>query len=225
MRTDYGFEYEDEQLEERSTKELVEELVSHGKRLIEIEVRSLRGQLEGELGRVKDDARANGNTMMQEARERMTENLAAVRADLAEHGRRAKAAVGTLSVGGVLAHAAVFLLLAALVLGLATMMPLWAAALIVGVVMAAIGGGMLAAGAKKARGVGKNALPRTNHQLKESKRWLERSKEIVAGTIRDLKSTLSGIEWPKLRQSSAAGQIRTTSATRLEPPSSARPLT
>jgi hypothetical protein len=218
MHTNGSHAYEDEPLDERSTKDLVEELVTHGRHLIEAEIAGLRAQLQSELGRVRDDARATGTSMVEQARERMTSNVSALRADLVEQGQRAKDAAKPLATGGVLLHAGLFFLLGALVLGLGTLMPLWVSALIVGVAVAAIGGALLASGKRKAETVGKNALERTNNQLRESKRWIERSKETVAEMIRDLKSTLSGVELPRLRPSSGAGRIRTTSATRLEAP-------
>lgn len=73
--------------------------------------------------------------------------------------------------GGVLAYYASFLLLAALVLALGTIMPLWASALIVGVVLAA-GAGILAfIGVKKLKKV--DPAPReTIRTLQENKLWL-----------------------------------------------------
>ena len=73
--------------------------------------------------------------------------------------------------GGVLAYYASFLLLAALVLALGTVMPLWASALIVGVVLAAVAGVLAFIGVKKLKKV--DPAPReTIRTLKENKLWL-----------------------------------------------------
>ena len=73
--------------------------------------------------------------------------------------------------GGVLAYYASFLLLAALVLALGTVMPLWASALIVGVVLAASAGVLAFIGVKKLKKV--DPAPReTIRSLKENKLWL-----------------------------------------------------
>lgn len=73
--------------------------------------------------------------------------------------------------GGVLAYYASFLLLAALVLALGTIMPLWASALIVGVVLAAVAGAIAFIGVKKLKKV--DPAPReTIRTLKENKLWL-----------------------------------------------------
>src|SRR5688500_8902232 len=73
--------------------------------------------------------------------------------------------------GGALAYYATFLLLAALVLGLGTVMPLWASALIVGVVLAAGAGVLAFIGVKKLKKV--DPAPReTIRKLKENKLWL-----------------------------------------------------
>jgi hypothetical protein len=73
--------------------------------------------------------------------------------------------------GGVLAYYASFLLLAALVLALGTIMPLWASALIVGVVLAASAGVLAFIGVKKLKKV--DPAPReTIRTLQENKLWL-----------------------------------------------------
>ena len=73
--------------------------------------------------------------------------------------------------GGVLAYYASFLLLAALVLALGTVMPLWASALIVGVVLAASAGVLAFIGVKKLKKV--DPAPReTIRTLEENKLWL-----------------------------------------------------
>jgi hypothetical protein len=73
--------------------------------------------------------------------------------------------------GGVIAYYASFLLLAALVLALGTVMPLWASALLVGVVLAAVAGVLAFIGVKKLKKV--EFAPReTIRTLEENKLWL-----------------------------------------------------
>lgn len=76
-----------------------------------------------------------------------------------------------LAGGGVAAYFATFLLLGALVLGLGTVMPLWASALIVGGVLVAIAATLAAVGFQKLKRV--DAKPReTIRTLKENQLWL-----------------------------------------------------
>ena len=79
---------------------------------------------------------------------------------------------GAMIAGGmVFAYYASFLLLAALVLALGTIMPLWASALIVGVVLAASAGVLAFIGVKKLKKV--DPAPReTIRTLEENKLWL-----------------------------------------------------
>jgi hypothetical protein len=213
---------DDDRLEERSTTELVEELVEHGKRLVQVEVRVLREQLAAQMTHARGELQGESRALVTEARARLADNLAAVRRDVKEQVDRAAGAAKPMAAGGVIAHAALYVLLAALVLGLGTLMPLWVAALIVGVATAIAGGAALAAGKKKLELVGKDPLPRTQQQLTENKRWIDTTKETVATKLREVKSALSDVEWPRLPGSSGAERGRTTSASRLEASSSAR---
>ena len=73
--------------------------------------------------------------------------------------------------GGVLAFYASLVLIAALVLALGTIMPLWASALIVGVLLAAGAGALAFIGVQKLKKV--DPAPReTIRTLKENKLWL-----------------------------------------------------
>jgi hypothetical protein len=213
---------DDARLEERSTSELVEELVQHGKRLIDIEAQRLRAQLEDQLGRARGELRESSGTLIADARQRLTDNVAAVRRDLKEQVDRTTSAVKPMAIGGVVAHAGLYLLLAALVLGLGTLMPLWVAALIVGVATAIGGAAALGAGKRKLELVGKDPLSRTHKQMTENKQWIETTKDTVATKLREMKAALSGVEWPRLPASSGGAPSQTTSASRLEGPSSAR---
>lgn len=200
-----------------STAELVHELALHGRRYVELEVkeltRELRHELDrarGELGRTKDGLVDEAKTIMAEARDRFDLNVNALKIDLGVQVGRTTAAAKPLAIGAALAQAGILGLMAALTLGLATFMPAWAAALMVGLFVAALGAALLASGARAAKGIGREALPRTNLQLKENKRWIQGTKETIMARIRSAKSTLSGIELPKLHLSSNDARNRLT---------------
>jgi hypothetical protein len=74
--------------------------------------------------------------------------------------------------GGSIAMLGVMALLAALILGLGTLIPLWAAALLVGAVVTGVGGALVVAGIRAFKGL--SATPRETMQtLEENKRWLK----------------------------------------------------
>ena len=77
------------------------------------------------------------------------QEVALARAEIARSLSKAKTGVASVAAGGAVLFTALLVLLSAAVLGLATVMAAWLAALIVGVVVAAIGYGMLQAGKKK----------------------------------------------------------------------------
>jgi hypothetical protein len=106
-----------------------------------------------------------------------------------------------MAIGGVLLHAAVFTLIAALVLGLATLMPDWVAALLVGVAVAGVGALLIKSGSSAAKKIGRDPLVRTNQEMKEDKLWMNETRAALAAKIRNAKSALSDVELPKLRQS------------------------
>lgn len=73
--------------------------------------------------------------------------------------------------GGAIAHLGGMALLAALILGLGTLIPLWLSALIVGAVVSGIGGALAMTGVRKLKNI--DPVPRVTVQtLKEDKRWL-----------------------------------------------------
>lgn len=206
--------YSDE-IHDRSTTELVEELAQHGKRLVQLEVRALREQLEGQLAHARDELHGSSGALLAEARERLGENLAALRRDLKDQVGRTTAAVKPMAIGSVIVHAGLFVLLAALVLGLATVMPAWVAALVVGVAAAAVGAMVLHAGKQKLELVGKDPLTRTHEQMTENRRWIDMTKETVATKLRAARAALSDVAWPKLPGSSGDARSRITSGNRL----------
>jgi hypothetical protein len=205
----------DGELRELETSELVRELVTHGKRVIEGEVRSLRAELARDIGQARDDLRAELGAATEEARGRLASGLDAVKHDVREQVDRATSAAKPMAIGGVLLHAALFLLCAALALGLGTLMPLWVATLLTGLVAGGAGALLLKSGTHAARQVGRNPLNRTNRQLRENKRWMSEIKDRMASRMRELRSGLRGDVLPRLRQSFAGARGPNTSGNRL----------
>ena len=210
--TDY---LSDEDPRDLETSELVRELIQHGKHVFEAEARRLRADLQQNLAQARVGLRGEIDTLAAEAKQRVTAGVGAVKQDLRVQVDRATSAAKPMAIGGVLLHAAVFALLAALILGLGTQMPLWSAALIVGVVVAGVGGLLMASGKRAAKAVGRDVLDRTNRQLTENKEWMTEIKERFGTRVRDLTSGLRDDVWPRLRRSFAGGPNRTTSGNRL----------
>jgi len=74
------------------------------------------------------------------------EEVALAKAELTQNATRAGKDVGVLVIGGAVAYAGLLALLAAVILGLATALPAWLAALIVGLVVVGIGAALLQRG-------------------------------------------------------------------------------
>lgn len=76
-----------------------------------------------------------------------------------------------IGIGGLLANAALLALTAALILGLEMWMPLWGAALVVGVGLAVIAGLLIWSGVQSLKNI--DPMPtQTIDSLKENKEWL-----------------------------------------------------
>jgi predicted phage tail protein len=205
------------ELRERSTGELVNELSVHGRRLVETEMALLKADLRREIERTRGELAGTrtklideGRAALTQARERLTRNAEALRADLSEQVGRATAAAKPMAMGSVLAHGGLLVLLAALVLGLATFMAAWLAALIVGGVAGAIGAALIAGGARQAKEVGHEPLTRTHTQLMENKQWMTATKGTLTARMRSVRSTLSAIALPRLHLSSGDGRSQST---------------
>jgi hypothetical protein len=106
-----------------------------------------------------------------------------------------------MAIGGVLLHAALFLLLGALALGLGTLMPLWVATLLVGVMVAAAGGLLAWQGARNAKTIGQAPLVRTKREITEDRTWMNETRAALAAKIRNAKLALSGDVSPSSRPS------------------------
>jgi uncharacterized membrane protein YqjE len=92
--------------------------------------------------------------------------------ELAEKTARTGRAVGVIAAGGALVHAGLLGLMVALAIVLASSIPLWAAAFVVGSGVLLIGCGVLGLGLKTLRHVDV-ALARTAQTLLDDKRWAE----------------------------------------------------
>jgi hypothetical protein len=99
------------------------------------------------------------------------QEMALLKAELSEKFSRAGQGIAALVAGGVIAFSGWLVLLAAAVLGLATVLQPWLAALIVGVVVLAIGGILLLVG-KKRLDAGSLVPQRTLRSLREDQAWL-----------------------------------------------------
>ena len=103
----------------------------------------------------------------------LRQELALARAQLTEALSSAKAGAAWLAAAFVILFAGLLVLLAAAVLALAEVLPSWAAALIIGCIMGAIGYGLLQAGRKKLDPSGFK-LVKTQRSLQQDKKVLER---------------------------------------------------
>lgn len=101
----------------------------------------------------------------------VSQELALFKAELQEKLGRLGGGVGALAAGGVIAFSGWLVLLAAAVLGLSYVVAPWLAALIVGVVVLAIGGGLLLFGRSRMKA---DALVpgRTLNSLREDQAWI-----------------------------------------------------
>lgn len=112
---------------------------------------------------LSDLARETGTLFSQE--------IALLRAELREKLGRFGQGAGALAAGGIIAFSGWLVLLAAAVLGLSHVVAAWLAALIVGLVVLAIGGGLLLFGKSR---VNADALVpgRTLKSLREDQAWI-----------------------------------------------------
>ena len=112
---------------------------------------------------LSDLARETGTLLSQE--------IALLKAELQENLGRFGQGAGALAAGGIIAFSGWLVLLAAAVLGLSHVVAPWLAALIVGLVVLAIGGGLLLFGKSR---VNADALVpgRTLNSLKEDQAWI-----------------------------------------------------
>jgi hypothetical protein len=99
------------------------------------------------------------------------QELALLKAELNEKFSRAGQGVSVLAAGGLIAYSGLLVLLAAAVLGLATVWPAWLAALVIGIATVVVGGLLLLTG--KNRFSSQSWSPeRTMRTLREDEAWL-----------------------------------------------------
>lgn len=109
--------------------------------------------------------------------------LTLARTELKAEAKKAASGSGMLAAGGVVLLLGAMALTAFLVIALANVMPLWASALLVTVLMLAVGAGMAMAGAKALKSV--HAPRKTIQTLKEDSQW-------ASTTMRSAKSQMHG---------------------------------
>jgi drug/metabolite transporter (DMT)-like permease len=118
------------------------------------------------LGELFSDLSTGATTLIQQ-------EIQLAKAELSQKASRTGKDVTFLAVGGFVAYAGFLALLAALILGLAELMAAWLAALLVGVIVAAIGYLLLQKGISDLKRVSP-APQKTIETLKEDKEWAKR---------------------------------------------------
>jgi len=167
MQTD-GSGPEREPLEDESTKDLVREFVEEGKRLMREEARLVRLEMEA---------------LVDEGRQRVERDIASAKEEITAEAKKAAKAGGEIGAGGILAHAALYLVLFTVVFALSQVMPLWGACLIVAVVVGGAAAFLIFGGIKAFKGV-QFAPRRTILKLQEDKRWMKDKAHALKSTIR-----------------------------------------
>ena len=109
--------------------------------------------------------------------------LTLARTELRAEAKKATAGSGLLAAGGVVLLLGAMALVAFLVIALDYALPLWAAALIVTVLLLAVGAGVASAGAKRLKTL--HAPTKTIQTLKEDSQW-------ASTTMRSAKSQMHG---------------------------------
>jgi hypothetical protein len=90
--------------------------------------------------------------------------------EMTQKGSRVAGHVGSLAAGGAVAYAGFLAILAGIILGLAYFIPLWLSALVVGLVVAAVGGFLVQSGLTALKH--EDLTPRQTVQtLKEDAQW------------------------------------------------------
>lgn len=92
------------------------------------------------------------------------------KAEISQKISRLAKDLAALGAGGVIAYTGVLVLIAALVLGIGTLIPLWVSALIVGIVITAVGLVLIQKGRKDFQEAGFTP-ERTTETIKETAKW------------------------------------------------------
>lgn len=123
---------------------------------------------------VKDD-RSLGDLFAELSRESSTlvrKEVELAKTELSQTAGKVGKNVAFLAVGGAIAYAGLLALLAALIIALANVIPAWAAALLVGIVMAGLGYFLVQKGLAALKD-GDLAPKHTIESLKEDKEWIQ----------------------------------------------------
>ena len=122
-----------------------------------------------------EDNRSLGDLFSELSRETSTlvrQEVQLAKVEVSQKVSRIGRDVAFLAIGGVILYAGFLALLAALIIGLAEFMDGWLAALIVGLVVVAVGYFLVQKGINELRRV--NPIPeRTLESLKEDKEWIQ----------------------------------------------------
>lgn len=124
---------------------------------------------------VKREERSLGDLFSELATETSTlfrQELTLARTELTQKATAAGTNVGFMAAGGVIAHAGFLAIIAAVVFGLAYFIPLWLSALIVGLVVAVVGGAIAWWGLNRLKNM--DYVPqKTVKTLEEDAKWLK----------------------------------------------------
>jgi len=110
--------------------------------------------------------------LMNEARTLLRQEVRLAKTELTEKASRVGKDITSLAIGGAIANAGLLAIVAAGVMGLAHVVPAWLAALIVGLVVAGIGFGMIQQGRKNLTQEDLNPR-KTVKSLEEDKQWVK----------------------------------------------------
>ena len=143
-------------LREQSVGELVKQLADETTTLV-----------RKELQLARSEATRAGETVVTLARQ----ELQLARAEMAEKGRKAVPGIGMLGAAGAVALLAAGAVTAFFILALDGVMPNWLAALLVGLVYAAVAGGLYYAGKKRVAEAGPLLPETTVETIKEDVEW------------------------------------------------------
>lgn len=125
------------------------------------------------FNQVREDERSFGalfQELAQDTRNLVSLEMALAKAEMSEKVSQAGKSIGVMAVGGFVIYAGFLAIVAALVIGLANLIPAWLSALIVGVVVALIGYAVLKKGMDDLKKTGMTP-EQTIQTLKENKDW------------------------------------------------------
>lgn len=123
----------------------------------------------------QEDTRSLGELFSELANETTTlvrQEIQLVRTEMTQKATQAGKDVGMIGVGGALAYAGLLALIAALIIGLGELIPLWLSALIVGLVVVGIGYMLIQRGLTALKQIDPKPQ-QTIQTLQEDKEWVK----------------------------------------------------